>query len=258
MKKLAVLILLFLLPVKGLASEQLSSLPIFLYEEKMEEEDIKALQEILEITDVEKTTIPIDLQKYLNTKDKKIKIGMFIKENAKGSGVEIRNFTPDTIPDKSILQIKDSLDEMGIKNGTIFIASLNPLEDTGLGKKGIALLSMLLSGEERISYIKEIIQPKNIERYGKEKFNALLETLSEEWDKVVNGDDNSKEWKEKIEQSLNKIGIDTDWDMESENDIQEKDRENEKETNSNKNKLKKIWDVIKSYGKNLWNFFKNL
>ena len=183
---------------------------------------------------------------------------MFIKENAKGSGVEIRNFTPDTIPDKSILQIKDSLNEMGIKNGTIFIASLNPLEDTGLGKKGIALLSMLLSGEERISYIKEIIQPKNIERYGKEKFNALLETLSEEWDKVVNGDDNSKEWKEKIEQSLNKIGIDTDWDMESENDIQEKDRGNEKETNSNKNKLKKIWDVIKSYGKNLWNFFENL
>ena len=135
MKKLAVLILLCLLPVKGLASEQFSSLPIFLYEEKMEEEDIKALQEILEITDVEKTTIPIDLQKYLNTKDKKIKIGMFIKENSKGSGVEIRNFTPDTIPDKSILQIKDSLNEMGIKNGTIFIASLNPLEDTGLGKK---------------------------------------------------------------------------------------------------------------------------
>ena len=46
--------------------------------------------------------------------------------------------------------------------------------------------------------------------------------------------------------------------MESENDIQEKDRGNEKETNSNKNKLKKIWDVIKSYGKNLWNFFENL
>ena len=40
MKKLAVLILLCLFPVKGLASEQLSSLPIFLYEEKMKEEDL--------------------------------------------------------------------------------------------------------------------------------------------------------------------------------------------------------------------------